>query len=733
MLRVALYNTVVFIGAFLLFQVQPMSAKALLPSFGGSYAVWGACMAFFQLVLLAGYALCHGVGRRLEGRVGARIYWYVLVLLLFAYPFPFAAMAEDPGGRWVVFEVIRRLAGTVGPPVLALSMISVMGQRWLSVSDLPGSREPHVLYAASNAGSLCGLLSYPLLFEPLLGLQDQQRVWWLLYMVMLVGCRFILPRQNGVRTPAAGTAPCDTAPERGRPGAWFVLSASGCALLLAVTNVLTLDVASIPFLWVLPLSVYLLSYVVTFKRHPWNPGWLNSLTGWAALAGLLLFLSGTLRLALPVMVAIPVHLAILFTGCLSVNDRLVGVKPSDPARLSGFYLWIAIGGLAGTIAVSWLIPLVTRSFVEYPLALAAVMGSLYLVRLDRNCHPDPRARYEGLTAIVWMALVLAAFRYLPGIVERAGDVQSAVLLVVLAVPVALAFRWAVNHARWIVPVMLAVVGSARWMEQRGSGVSMVLEHRNYYGLYRIYDRDGVRFLQHGSTLHGRERMAADTASRPMAYYHPTTPIGSLLQDADRIGNSVGMIGLGTGALTAYLKAPQQIRIYEIDPDNVWIASIYFRSLAGAERNGATLHYIVGDGRLSVRREPPASLDCLVVDAFNSGSIPVHLMTVEAFADYRRVLKPAGLLLMHVSNRVLDLEPVVYRNAQSLGMAVCEQSNAGAVHPDAEESHWMALSADAGTIQSLMHDHGWWMRPVPDAVRPWTDDSIDLMSAVWRAR
>jgi hypothetical protein len=741
--RIWIFHAVAFLGAFLLFQIQPMTSKALLPAFGGSYLVWGACMVFYQAVLLLGYAYAHIIQRRLGVFRYSRFHWILLLLPLVValspcVPSGLAPLAQTHAGSSLVWSVLLDLFKAVGLPALVLSTTSLVLQRWLSLSELPEKDNPYVLYAASNLGSILGLLSYPVITEPLLNLAKQWQLWWVGYFVMISLQLRCLPLHTDVRTEGSGEK--ERVPVRNM-AAWFLPGLAGSAMLLAVTNVITLDIASAPFLWALPLSVYLLSFVLTFKRNPWCPARVMKLVCLAVTVGVLLHLMGQLRLSLPVVASLSLHLIILFLLCLACNRELIRSKPVNPEHLTMFYLAIAAGGLAGSIFVGWIVPVISRSLVEYPLSLVLIVTSLAFSRRlandRRECATlEKIGRIGGFELAVWLVAVALSLTLLPWLAGRFLDISvtryGSIIMAIIAVPVAIALlRVFINPWQFAI-VLTAVAVASAWTEDLSAGAGSVRKYRNFYGIYKVFDAGGLRFLKHGTTLHGRQYLNGAESEVPLSYYHPTTPGAQVLNSANFHFSRIGMIGLGTGALAAYAHDGQTFTIFELDPDNLPIARDNFTYLDIGARKGARLNFAFGDGRTSLRAMKNDSLDLLIIDAFNSGSIPVHLLTVEAFQEYFRVLGRNGLLLMHVSNKFLELVPVVYSNAREINAGCCDKSNEAYVHPDAEFTTWTALSRSSDNIGILADKMGWnsaaRFHSLP---RPWTDQYSNLLSAMIR--
>ncbi len=721
------FYAAVFLGAFLLFMVQPMLSKALLPGFGGSYLVWGACMVFYQGMLLAGYLLSHLLQRRLGVLRYARWHWLLLLAPFALCPFDFERLGQPLPSLPLALGVFALLFAAVSLPFVTLSMTSLVLQRWVGVTSR--TLNPYVLYSVSNLGSLSALLLYPTVIERVSSLEQQGIAWWCGYVVLVLLHAFCAPRRRQLTGGVEESdAPVAIAASRIDKTRWLLLSLAACATLLAVTNVITLDVASMPFLWVLPLVVYLLAFVVTFKDVAWFPRWIQRGLYWVVIAGVALHMLAQLRLSPPVAVSIAIHLVVLFVVSVNCCGLLIRTKPADQGELTTFYVTLAVGGLLGSLIVGWVIPLVSNSLIEYLLALALTFVAVGSVK--------GAARAGGRLALggwgQWLgeaALMVAAVTALPALLGR--WLPPNLLLPIMAVPVALLLRFRAGNAWHTAWLLLALVLATPWTEQLAVSAKGVTRLRNYYGIYKIYDREGLRYLQHGTTQHGRQYLSGPKREVPLAYFHPSTPAAGVLQCGDFSFENIGMIGLGTGALAAYAGAGQTFTIYELDPDNGRIAEESFGYLAQARRQGAVVQHVFGDGRVSLHALPAGSLDLLIIDAFSSGAIPVHLLTTQAFEEYLRVVREDGLVLLHVSNKMLDLLPVVYSNAKAVGVLACEKTNESNCHPDAEYTYWAALTRDAVSFGKLTGALGWWTRDTSALPAPWTDQYSNVLGAmIW---
>jgi spermidine synthase len=726
------YYVAVFLSAFLLFQVQPMLSKALLPGFGGSYLVWGGCMVFFQGMLLVGYILAHVAQRRLGVRRYSRIHGLMLLAPLLFFPFNFEGLGPVAGNMPMALEVFRILFGCISLPFLTLSMTSLVLQRWLSISDLSQRKNPYVLYAVSNLGSMLALLSYPTLVEPFLSLKMQGYVWWGGYLVAVLLHIPCLPKS---RTDE-GTDVCEEGlghPPAADCAVWFLLSASACASLLAVTNVITFDIASVPFLWVLPLAVYLTAFVMTFKEKAWYPVWMRQLLSWSVLTGVLLHLMTDLRLGVPAPVAMFLYLGILFVICVNCTGKLVERRPSAHGHLTAFYLVLAAGGLFGSLIISWVIPLISSSLVEYPLSFFFVLLAIAACgeRVSRkNITPAGIGRVLSCAAVVALSLVAV-----PWMMARVvgTDSNASLVLILIALPLALSFRCVSSRPWESVGILGIALVCMSWTGDLVVGAHQTIRIRNYYGVYRIYDRGPLRYLQHGTTQHGRQYIEGHREALPLSYYHPSTPVASVLTCEVIPRTRVAMVGLGTGAVASYIREGQGLVVYELDPDNLPVAKNYFSYLDIAEAQGAQLEFVFGDGRVSLRDRKNSDLDILIIDAFNSGSIPVHLLTVEAFEEYFDKLGPHGVLLMHVSNKILDLVPVVYSNAGRLGLLACEKALRVDVSEDADVTLWMALTKNGTAFKVLTGPLDWRDMHAEEGrelPKPWTDQYCNILGAMF---
>ncbi len=614
-----LYALTILVSAFLLFQVQPVIAKIILPWFGGSAAVWTTCLLFFQMVLLLGYLYSHAVIRYLKPRAQMLLHAGLLALSILVLPIYPDVSWKPLGASEPTLRILGLLAVTIGLPYFLLSTTGPLLQAWYA-RRFHGAM-PYRLYALSNAGSMFALLSYPVLFEPSFTTHQQSGMWSWSYGLFAALCAFTALKSNQA---AAGTLPQTEAEDSVTPKAavpptgktyvmWLLLPAVASVLLIAITNHLSQNVAAIPFLWVLPLSIYLLSFILCFEGEGWyrrNP-YLQLLA--VALGSMAYAVSVDITSNVPIKVMIPLFCMGLFTCCMVCHGELASLKP-DPKYLTHFYLTMSAGGALGGLLVGLLAPHFLNALYEMPVSLVACAALVsYVLRQD---------------------LELKWIRRWPGVVV------TGVLTLALA-----------GYVGWQIKQMVT-----------GSRILV----RNFYGGLKVKDSgepgslEATRSLTHGTINHGEEYLNIARRDLPTTYYGPNTGIGIAIREKQKAGAvRIGIIGLGTGTTAAYGRLGDYVRYYEINPLVLELAKKEFFFLADCK---AKLDVAMGDARLSLEQElkdgHAQNFDVLAVDAFSSDSIPVHLLTKEAMDLYFRHLRPDGILAVHISNRYLNLQPVL---------------------------------------------------------------------------
>lgn len=705
----ALFALATFLGASLLFWSEPMLSKQVLPLLGGSPAVWNTCVFLYQALMLAGYAWAHGLTRLPSRRLQVALHLAVAGAGVF---FTLHLTGRPPPDRPIAWLLVLMLTGA-GVPFFALGATAPLLQRWFSRVS---SSDPYRLYVASNLGSFLALLAFPLLIEPALTLGLQRTIWragYVLFLATLAACAVVYLRR-GVTTSDAPAEVAEPLTMRRRLR-WLLLSAAPSSLVLGTTTQLTTDLAAVPLLWVVPLALYLLTFVLAFgKRGGALPRLWPVLAVLTTLQLLIIGAGSTLAVALPVTL----HLVVLFLAARLCHGELAADRPS-PARLTEFYLWVSLGGAVGGAFNGVLAPLVFHSLAEYPIALVAC------VALGPSLA-DARSRLMALAAGLGLAGLWFAARAAgrEGLVSDAALIVRA-LIIYLAPVAALAWAWRTKRigAFALVAGPMLVVNAAL-----GLRTNLVFQERSYFGLHRVvHEIDGgdpFHGLIHGGTIHGLQRRVDDSRrAEPLMYYHPDGPAGAVFRTLAQPDKplSAALVGLGAGALAGYGRDRDTFTFFEIDPIIARIARDpeIFSFLPESK---AKVDVVVGDGRLKLA-ESTQRYDLLVLDAFSSDAIPVHLLTREALVDvYLPRLAEDGWLLLHLSNRYLQLDEVVGGLARATGLdAWLADDTETDLEAQRVPSTWMLL-ARRGQADRI-EDSLW--KPWEGAGTVWTDDFSNL--------
>ena len=742
----AAFALTIFTGAFLLFQVQPLIGKYILPWFGGGPGVWTTCMLFFQVLLLGGYAYAHFISRWLKPRTQAIVHLVLLAAALALLPITPHDSWKPHGAGNPTLQILLLLTGNLGLPYFVLSTTGPLIQHWFSRARLGAS--PYRLYALSNFGSLLALISYPFFFETHFTRKTQAGMWgWglVVYVVCCAFCAVRLMKSEGRRPKAEGNPnpeALNAAVDEVRPSAsglptpspfapllWLLLPFCASVLLLAVTNKLCQDVAVIPFLWILPLALYLLSFIICFDNPRWYQRFSYTFALIAALAGLCWALFNSSDLTLPKQVAL--YCGGLFICCMVCHGELYRLRP-DARWLTAFYLMIAAGGALGGVFVAVVAPLVFTDYYELNWGIWLCGALFFLV-----CIVD---RSEG-TRWQWLAglLTLLVFAGLDwGLAHPSGHPKAATRTFLTGVRIGMWTLVAVLLVSWMgrgkfrdfrhwrfvacTWLFLGVLGLAGVLskEVRTPEGERVFRSRNFYGVLTVYEYEKedpeahYYLLQHGRITHGLQFTDPARAGIPASYYGPDSGIGIGVSALHLGPRRMGVVGLGTGSMAAFARPGDYVRFYEINPQVQTVANAWFSYLP---KCSGSVEVAPGDARLTLEQEPAQHLDLLVLDAFSSDAIPVHLLTEEAFRVYERHLNTNAIIAVHISNHYLDLEPVVVNLARRFGYTFATVD-----YEENDEdwwfysSTWMLLSRNAQTINSA---------PIKYAATPVTTNSVSV--------
>ncbi len=733
-LILVVYTAAIFVSALLLFSVQPLFTKMVLPRLGGSPAVWSVAMVFFQSLLLGGYAYAHYLMQIRSRVVLIAIHLLLLIVALSMLPLAIANGWGEPPTSGYAIWLLGLFAASIGLPFFALAANNPLLQAWFVRTGHPNGPDPYFLYASSNIGSFLALLSYPVLLEPMFSLQTQNLLWtagYGLLILLIAGCGVLLLRSAEIAPQTIEDRAKAPAPDWAQRMRWIFLAAVPSGLLIAVTAHISTDVAAAPLLWVLPLSLYLLTWVLVFQSRPLLPHrWLMWLQPFA-IAGVIVLLAvgGEQNLLL----TLGGHLLCFFVIAMACHGELARARPA--ARyLTGFYVALSFGGMVGGLFAGLIAPFTFSWIAEYPILIA-------LVAL---CRPPVIERWSGAARWYWLLLVvLAVVLLVPTL--TGGDV----------------FGWlearrvyVIGAVAGIAPLLAVLLRGDRWKVAATATLALVLLRaypadegrvetvRSFFGVHKIVVTPGGQYhvLMHGTTIHGAERVQNNDGTpivgrpEPISYYHKDGGIGrAIAAIRDRKGGPIraAVIGLGAGTLTCASQPNENWRFFEIDQTMVDTARDprFFNFIRNCEPD---LQPVIGDARLTFAKEPDGLYDLIIVDAYSSDAIPVHLATQEAMKIYKDKLAPQGVVLMHVSNRHLELSSVV------VGIAAANDLKSWVYNEDSgrDDEYIFATSvvvsaraeADVGKLASSPQ---WTLTGANDRQRVWTDDYSNILGAVWR--
>jgi hypothetical protein len=734
-LILVVYTAAIFTSALLLFSVQPLFTKMVLPRLGGSPAVWSVAMVFFQSLLLAGYAYAHYLTQIRNRMVPVAIHLVLLASAMLTLPLSIAGGWGTPPSSGYAFWLLGLFAVSIGLPFFALAANNPLLQAWFVRTGHPQGPDPYFLYASSNIGSFLALLSYPVLLEPMFALRTQNLIWtggYGLLILLIAGCGFLLLRSPAKLSlqPAADDAAA-VAPSWALRARWIFLAAVPSGLLIAVTAHISTDVAAAPLLWVLPLSLYLLTWVLVFQSRPLLPHQWMLTAQPVAIAAVIALLAYTSNTNLLLMLG--GHLLAFFVIAMACHGELARTRPAA-TYLTGFYVALSFGGMIGGLFAGLIAPYAFSWIAEYPILLAlAVM-----------CRP-PRAEafprwnrwYWPVLAVVALALIVPSF--MPGKifdVLASNRVLVVLDLAVLATFAALALR--ANRWKVFATVVLALALIRIYPVDDGRVETV----RSFFGVHKIVmTQDGqYHILMHGTTIHGAEKMLNDNGTpitgrpEPISYYHKDGGIGlgiSSIRERKGAPLRVAVIGLGSGSLTCASQPGETWKFFEIDQSMVDTARDpkYFQFIQNC---APALVPVIGDARLTFAKEPDGIYDLIIVDAYSSDAIPIHLATEEAMAIYKSKLAPQGAVLMHVSNRHLELASVIVGIADANDLKSWVYSEDSGRDSEYIFSTNVVISArEEADVGKLASTEQWALTEAEDNQRVWTDDYSNVLGAVWR--
>jgi hypothetical protein len=734
-LVVPVFAAAMFLSGFLLFMIEPMAARMVLPILGGVPMVWNGCVVFFQIVMLAGYGYAFGASRWLPLRRHVLLHAALLIAPAAVLPFAIGSGTSAPPDGNPLAWLLLLLSATIGLPFFVLSTSASVFQHWLSRTDHPSARDPYFLYSASNLGCLLALASYPTVVEPLLTLRDQARFWtfgYAAFVALAAGCgavawwRMAAPGSPASSHSVAGSttgqllAPATPLPWSRRVR-WIALAFVPSSLMLAVTSYISTDIAAVPLLWIVPLSLYLLTFALAFGRHSAVANTVAARALPLLVVPLALFMIAKLRA--PMTAIVLVHLAAFAAIALNCHASLAKDRP-EASRLTEFYFWISFGGMLGGMFNTLAAPVLFNGIVEYPLVVAVAC------LLFRNGDAASKRNAADVALPIAVGTLTAAIL----VFSAAKGAPLAVQLALLSVPALVTFaqRRQAQRFGWCVAALMAAS-----LAFDNAGERVLYATRTFFGVYRVSEDLQGRYhaLAHGTTLHGLQALAADRRGEALTYFHRTGPFGQAWQALPRAATAreVAVVGLGVGTMAVYARPQQRWTFFEIDPAIERIARTpeYFSFMDGC---GDRCRVVIGDARISLARVPERSYDVLVLDAFSSDSIPIHLMTREAVALYLSRLAPDGVLVMHISNRHLTLAPIVARLAASEGLTALQQvDRPGPGRPEGKsDSHWIVMARNAADLAPLAADSRWSALTAKPGTPLWTDDFSNILS-VLRAR
>jgi spermidine synthase len=737
------FGAALMLSAALLFLVQPMIAKMILPTLGGAAAVWTTCMLFFQGMLLAGYAFTYVSASFLAIERQRAVHLLLLFLALLVLPTSVGQrdLEQVPSGANPVGWLLRILVTSTGLPLFVLAATSPVLQNWYARTTNVGADDPYFLFAASNIGSLLGLIGYPLLVEPNFRLAQQGWLWTCGYgmlAILTLGCVAISARGPGARrgmeessgegdVPAAERDIRLDALTMSRRALWVSRAFVPSSLMLGVTTYLTTDVAAVPILWMIPLSLYLLTFVLAFARRSTSP---SRITGRAlSLVTVPLLIATVTEATHPAWLLLPLHLLMFVLAAASCHFELARDRPTT-AHLAEYYFWISLGGMLGGVFNALVAPFIFRGVTEYPLAMVLACSLRPKVLHDEKV---PAAHWLDLgLGVCLAALVITSGTAAQDLGVTPGRTRT--LLVYLA-PALLCYRSVQEPVRFGIGLAGILLGS---FFVPGTQGELLQAQRNFFGVLRVTldSEGGFHQLVHGNTIHGRQSLDPVDHAEPMSYYHRNGPLGQLFAAyvASSTPPRVAVIGLGAGVMAAYAAPNQEWTFYEINPAVAELATdprffTFLRDCRAREKP----RIVLGDARLRLREAPSSHYGLIVLDAFSSDAIPVHLLTRDAVARYVEHLAANGFLAFHVSSRLLDLRPILGDLAQDAGLVAYVRDDVEAdlesLERGQDPSRWVVMARAETDFGLLRFEHRWERLSGESRSRVWTDDFSNVIAAI----
>jgi len=712
-----------FASAFLLFVCQPMVGKMVLPFLGGAAAVWTTCVLFFQVMLLAGYVYAHALGRVADVRKQILTHGVVLLLPIAFLPIQFAGASTESFFQHPSLQLLALLAASVGVPFFVISTTAPLLQNWFSRTEDSSARDPYFLYSASNTGSLLALIAYPFLVEPRVGVAAQNRLWLVGYIVFLgllaVASALLWPRGKTV------AAVCDR--RQSQPAVtvfrtrlyWVAAAFVPSGLMLAVTNHIAANLASAPFLWIVPLAIYLVTFILAFARRlRVTSARVSRLIPVVLLATFPVVAAGVVAPPGLNWIIIGGHLVLLYCGALLCHTALAESRPG-PKHLTEFYFWIALGGVLGGVFTATIAPAAFKTVLEYPL----IVATLGFFRTGKNEKPNwlVPALFGAAILVIWIVFRATG---LDSSTEAAALAHTSFLFV--------CYKLKDHVQRFATAFAILIIAYSFILPDYIEGANRAYVGRNFFGVKKVLDEPDthLRKFLHGDTLHGIESTDTARAGKPLSYYYPDGSVANVVEMLRERGpqQRFGVVGLGSGTMAAYADAGHHVTFYEIDPSIEPIARQYFTFLT---RCGSNCDVVIGDGRLQLVRADNESFDLLMLDAFSSDSVPTHLVSREALELYLSKLARDGILLFHVSNRFLDVERLVSSLVIDRGLVAFSRfDDAGELRKEGKSSanHLVAARRleDLGPIAA---NPNWKRVTRPTDFQLWTDDYSNLLSLI----